>query len=87
MSKITLLSESLCAVLLLFGLVGIIVLLTTTSVKAQPSLQKAIANHINKVREDAVEYKDARKIVYGDIDGDGTKDAAVRYTLNRRRLE
>ena len=45
------------------------------------TLQKAITAHINKIKEDATEYKEARKIVYGDVDGDGAKDAVVQYTL------
>ncbi len=65
----------------LFGLIGTAILLTANVVKAQTKLQKAIANHINKVREDAAEYKKDRKIVYGDVDGDGAKDAVVQYTL------
>ncbi len=73
--------KKLFAGLFFFGLVGTVVLLTTTSVKAQINLQKAIVNHINKVRKDAVEYREARKIVYGDVDGNSTKDAVVRYTL------
>lgn len=65
-----------------FGLVAAAVFfLNITSVEAQTNLQKAIANHIDKVREDAVEYKKARKIIYGDVDGDGTKDTVVQYTL------
>ena len=51
------------------------------SAVAQPNLQKAIKSHIEKVREDASEYKEARQIVYGDVDGDGVKDAVVKYTL------
>jgi hypothetical protein len=50
-------------------------------IAAQANLQKAIKNHIEKVQEDADEYKKARKIVYGDVDGDGVKDAVVQYTL------
>lgn len=45
------------------------------------TLQKAIAAHINKNKEDATEYKQDRKIIYGDVDGDGVKDAVVQYTL------
>jgi len=73
--------EDLFAKLFLFGLIGTLILFASTDVKAQANLQKAITNHINRVREDAVEYKEARKIVYGDVDGDGAKDAVVRYTL------
>ena len=67
--------------MLFFGLLGTFILSAATSLKAQAKLQKAIANHINKVREDAVEYKKERKIVFGDADGDGSKDAVVQYTL------
>ena len=60
---------------------GTLILCASTEIKAQANLPKAIAAHIKKVREDAVEYQEARKIVYGDVDGDGTKDAVVQYTL------
>ena len=55
-------------------------MVAATNANAQ-TLQKAITAHINKVKEDATEYKEARKIVYGDVDGDGVKDAVVQYTL------
>ena len=66
---------------LLIFVVGLLILFASTETKAQPNLNKAIAAHINKVREDASEYRKARKIVQGDVDGDGTKDAVVQYTL------
>ena len=66
---------------LLFAFIGTIILCSSTAIKAQANLQKAVAAHINKVSEDASEYKEARKIIYGDVDGDGTKDAVVQYTL------
>lgn len=75
------LDKNLFAKLFLFGLIGTLLLFASTDIKAQANLQKAITRHINRVREDAVEYKEARKIVYGDVDGDGAKDAAVQYTL------
>ena len=74
-------NKNLFAKSFLFGLIGTMILLASTDIKAQANLQKAIANHINKVREDASEVKESRQIVYGDIDGDGSKDAAVRYLL------
>ena len=52
-----------------FGLFGTLILFASSSIKAQANLQKAIASYINKVREDAVEYKEARKTVYGDVNG------------------
>lgn len=61
--------------------VGASILFASTETKAQASLQKAINAHINKTSEDATEYKKDRKIVYGDVDGDGRKDAVVQYTL------
>ncbi|MCY7377031.1 MAG: hypothetical protein LH472_13815 [Pyrinomonadaceae bacterium] len=64
-----------------FCFVGTLGLFASSEVKAQANLQKAIAAHINKVRGDAVEYKEARKIVDGDVDGDGKPDAVVQYTL------
>lgn len=75
------LNECLFSKLFLFGLTVTLILFASLTGKAQANLQKAISNHINKVREDAVEYKEARKIVYGDVDGDGVKDAVVQYTL------
>lgn len=65
----------------IFAFVATLILTASNEVKAQTNLNKAIAAHINKVREDASEYKKARKIVQGDVDGDGTKDAVVQYTL------
>ena len=52
-----------------------------TDVKAQVNLHKAIDRHIEKVREDASENKEARKIIYGDVNGDGVKDVVVQYML------
>jgi hypothetical protein len=66
---------------LLFIFAFALILTVSSETKAQTNLNKAIAAHINKVREDASEYRKARKIVYGDVDGDGTKDAVVQYTL------
>lgn len=66
--------------LIIFCLAGI-VFSSSKTVAAQNNLQKAIKNHIEKVSEDASEYEKARKIVYGDVDGDGVKDAVVQYTL------
>jgi len=74
-------SDKLLAKLFLLCLVGIGFLLAPTPIAAQANLQKAIDRYIEKVREDADEYKEARKIIYGDVDGDGTKDAVVQYTL------
>lgn len=74
-------SKNIFAKLLIYAVVGTLVLFASTETKAQANLQKAIAAHIKKVRKDAVEYKEARKIVYGDVDGDGAKDAVVQYTL------
>lgn len=65
----------------LFALIGGLILFAAPAAEAQANLQKAIANHIDKIREDADEYTEARKIVYGDVDGDGAKDAVVQYTL------
>ena len=74
-------SDKLLAKLFLLCLVGIGFLLAPMPIAAQANLQKAIDRYIEKVREDADEYKEARKIIYGDVDGDGTKDAVVQYTL------
>lgn len=45
--------------------------------------QKTINRYIAGVARTsgASEYKEARKIVYGDIDGDGDADAAVQFTI------
>ncbi len=67
--------------LLPFVFIAALIFSASTEADAQASLPKAIAAHIKQVRADAAEYKEARKIVYGDVDGDGTKDAIVRYTL------
>lgn len=66
---------------MLSAFVGTLILCASTEVKAQANLIKAIDARVNKVREDASEYKKMRKIIYGDVDGDGTKDAVVQYTL------
>ena len=63
-----------------FAFIAAFLLFASTEANAQ-SLQKAITAHINKVKEDATEYREARKIIYGDVDGDGAKDAIVQYTL------
>ncbi len=73
--------KNLFAKLFLFGLIGTPILFASTNVKAQANLQKAIIRHINKVSGDASEVRESRRIVYGNIDGDGTKDAAVQYLL------
>jgi hypothetical protein len=66
---------------LFFAVFAMLFLCAPKQIAAQANLQKAIKNHIEKVQEDAVEYKKAREIVYGDVDGDGVKDAVVQYTL------
>ena len=67
--------------LTLSAFVGTLILLGTIETNAQASLNRAIRAHINEVKEDASEYREARKIVFGDVDGDGVKDAVVQYTL------
>lgn len=75
-------NENLFANALFFAFFGTLVLFAAAAeVKAQSNLSRAIAAHVAKVREDAVEYKEARKIVFGDVDGDGKADAIVQYTL------
>lgn len=74
-------NKNIFAKLLFFAFVGTSILFAPTETAAQANLQKAVANHINKVREDASEVKESRRIVYGDVDGDDTKDAVVQYTL------
>lgn len=45
--------------------------------------QKVIDRYIAGVAKvsDASEYKEARKIIYGDLDGDGDEDAAAKFTI------
>lgn len=45
--------------------------------------QQAIDRYIAGVAKvsDADEYKEARKIIYGDLDGDGDEDAAAQFTI------
>lgn len=45
--------------------------------------QKVIDRYIAGVAKvsDAEEYKEARKILYGDLDGDGDEDAAAQFTI------
>lgn len=71
----------LSAVLFLAGLAVALSLFAPATAFAQSNLQKAIDNHINKIREDAVENKEARKVVFGDVDGNGKRDAVVQYLL------
>lgn len=68
-------------IFLVYLIIFCFILFTSKTVAAQNNLQKVIKNYIEKVREDASEYQEARKIVYGDVDGDGVKDAVVQYTL------
>ena len=76
------LNKTLFSALYIFGIIGTLLLFASIEAKAQSAnLRKAINTHVSKVREDAVEYKQARKIVYGDVDGDGKADAVVQYTL------
>lgn len=75
------LSKKLFAESLFLCSVASVILIVLTPAPAQTNLQKAIKNHIEKVREDAVEYRQVRKIIYGDVNGDGSKDAVVQYTL------
>lgn len=81
MKSITNTPKSFYANLILFCFVGAIVLSAPNSSAAQTSLTKTIDRYIEKIRDDASEYKEARKILYGDVDGDGVKDAVVQYTL------
>ena len=75
------LNENMIAILSLFTLVGALIFFASIDVSAQANLEKAIDRHIEKVREDASENKEARKIIYGDMNGDGAKDAVVQYIL------
>ncbi len=66
---------------ILFYVIGLITLFAPMTIAAQNNLEETIDRYIEKIRDDASEYTEARKIVYGDVDGDGKKDAVVQYTL------
>lgn len=61
----------------------VIGLFFTTQAFAQSSASSTIKKYITKQakEENAVEYPKARKILYGDVNGDNKKDAIVQYTL------
>ncbi len=67
--------------LTLSAFAGTLFLFAAATANAQASLSRAITAHISKTSEGASEYKEARKIIFGDVDGDGVKDAVVQYTL------
>jgi hypothetical protein len=62
-------------------LAGLIIAFAPTIIAAQANLKKTVDRYIEKTRKDASENKESRKIVLGDVDGDGKKDAVVLYTL------
>lgn len=68
-----------------FLLSGAAILIGSTGdfVFAQTKLNKTVDAYIAKQAkaEQASEYAEARKIVQGDLDGDGDRDAAVLYSL------
>nr|GFA62925.1 hypothetical protein [Tanacetum cinerariifolium] len=51
----------------------------------QLALQQAFATHLRTFQQEATEDQEARKVVYGDVDGDGVRDAVVQYTLDNNR--
>lgn len=54
----------------------------TKNVAAQAAANKAINAYIKKQTGDgSSEYRQARKVIYADVDHDGDKDAVVHYTL------
>ena len=65
----------------LIAFCSVVIFLSPAAIAAQANLEKTIERYVEKIRDDASEYKEARKILYGDVDGDGTKDAVVQYTL------
>ncbi|MDQ3750122.1 MAG: hypothetical protein M3367_14100 [Acidobacteriota bacterium] len=65
----------------LIAFCSVVIFLSPAAIAAQANPEKTIDRYIEKIREDASEYKEARKIIYGDVDGDGVKDAVVQYTL------
>jgi hypothetical protein len=74
-------TENFIARLPLFTLVATLIFFASIDVRAQANLEKAIDLHIEKIQDDASENKEARKIIYGDVNGDGIKDAVVQYIL------
>jgi hypothetical protein len=65
----------------IFVLAGMTGFILPVAASAQSTLSKAVAAHIKKNSGDGAEYRAARKIVYGDVDGDGVKDAVLQYTI------
>ncbi|HLM59687.1 MAG TPA: hypothetical protein VK308_02675, partial [Pyrinomonadaceae bacterium] len=55
-------SKKLSAALFLFCSIGIVILSAPLLIAAQTGLQKTIDRYIEKVREDAEENREARKI-------------------------
>lgn len=55
----------------------------TSATPDKEQRQKTIEKYIAGVAKvsDADEYKEARKIIYGDLDGDGDEDAAAQFTI------
>lgn len=56
----------------------------TESTSAQTSAaEKAINPYIRKLAKSqgADEFREARQVAFGDVDGDGDKDAVVQYTI------
>jgi hypothetical protein len=54
------------------------------SISSQTSAaEKAINAHIRKEAKSqgAAEYREARKVLFGDVDGDGDEDAVAQYTI------
>lgn len=68
--------------LVIFTILSFTVLLAVNNSSAQ-SADSVIKKYIAKQakEENAVEYKKARKIIYGDVNGDKKKDAIVQFTL------
>ncbi len=65
----------------LIAFCSVVIFLSPAAIAAQANLEKTIDRYIEKIHDDASEYKEARKIIYGDVDSDGVKDAVVQYTL------
>jgi hypothetical protein len=72
-------SKFVCLAAVWLAIIGV-----SVTASAQTSAANKVINaYIRKEAKSsgAVEYKEARKVIFGDVDGDGDNDAVVQYTL------